>query len=63
MSQQQNCKSTLERAFEIADSGQAASLDELSRLLGREGYSLNMLTGPVLLKQLRQRIGACRPPG
>lgn len=61
MSQQLNCKSTLERAFEIADSGEVVSIDELGRLLGKEGYSLNMLTGPELLKQLRKRMAVHRP--
>ena len=63
LSQQQNYKSTLERAFEIADSGEVSSIDELGRLLGKEGYSVNMLTGPELLKQLRKRIAGQRPSG
>ncbi len=61
MSQQLNCKSTLERAFELADSGEITSMDGLSRALNQEGYSLTMLTGPLLMKQLRSRIAARRP--
>ena len=56
MTQQQNCKSTLERAFEIADTGRVSSIEELRHLLAKEGYSMSMLTGPQLLKQLRKRI-------
>jgi hypothetical protein len=58
MSQQQNCKSTIERAFEIAASGEAMTIERLGRVLAGEGYSINMLTGPLLIKQLRQQMGA-----
>lgn len=58
MSQQQDLKSTIERAFEIADSGDAATIERLGRLLAQQGYALNMLTGPLLLKQLRRQIAA-----
>lgn len=58
MSQQLNCKSTVERAFELAGSGQVASLDQLNRMLNSEGYASTMLSGPLLLKQLRQLIAA-----
>ena len=61
LSQQLNCKSTLERAFEMAGSGDVSSMDALSRALSQEGYSLSMLTGPLLMKQLRARIAASRP--
>ena len=61
LSQQLNCKSTLERAFELAESGDVVSIDALSRALSHEGYSLSMLTGPILMKQLRARIAARRP--
>jgi hypothetical protein len=62
LSQQLNCKSTIERAFEIADSGEADSIPTLRLLLGNEGYSVSQLTGPALLKQLRNRIAAPRQP-
>jgi len=58
MSQQHDCKSTIERAFEIAESGDAATMERLGRMLSGEGYSMNMLTGPLLMKQLRQKIAA-----
>lgn len=60
MTQQLDCKSTIERAFEIAGSGEAGTIEGLGQILAREGYSLNMLTGPVLMKQLRQQIAAVR---
>lgn len=46
-------KTTLERAFEMARSGQFATLLELQRALGVEGYALRQLTGPALFEQLR----------
>ena len=60
MTQQADGFSTIERAFQIADSGKASSIDEIARHLGREGYSSAVLTGPTLLKQLRERIAAGR---
>jgi hypothetical protein len=62
LTQQQDCKSTVERAFEIADSGAAESLKRLTQMLSSEGYSISVLTGMTLLKQLRARISAARPP-
>lgn len=61
LTQQQNYKSAVERAFEIAGSGEVHSIERLGRALSREGYALNVLTGPLLLKQLRARIVASRP--
>lgn len=60
MSQQQNCKSAVERAFEIAESGSVQSIESLGVALRKEGYDVNVLTGPLLLKQLRARIVAVR---
>jgi hypothetical protein len=60
LSQQLNGKSTIERAFEIADSGAADSIKRLTKLLSSEGYSISVLTGMALLKQLRGRISAAR---
>ncbi len=56
MSQQRDCKSTIERAFEIAESQSVSSIDQLVRTLQTEGYSTNMLIGPLLMKQLRKRM-------
>lgn len=60
MSQQQNCKSAVERAFEIAGSGEVQTIERLGHALRQEGYALNVLTGPLLLKQLRARMAAGR---
>jgi len=43
----------LERAFELARSGDCASISDVREKLMAEGYSLQQLTGPTLLKQLR----------
>lgn len=60
MTQQSDGYSTIERAFQIAESGKAATVEEIARCLNREGYSTSVLTGPTLLKQLRERISANR---
>jgi hypothetical protein len=44
---------TLERAFELARSGKYAGVSELRQQLKAEGYSPDQLTGPALLRQLR----------
>jgi hypothetical protein len=44
---------TLERAFELARSGKYAGVSELRQQLKVEGYSPDQLTGPTLLRQLR----------
>jgi hypothetical protein len=62
LTQQQDCKSTVERAFEIADSGAVDSIKRLTLMLSSEGYSIGVLTGRALLKQLRARISAARQP-
>lgn len=49
---QQNL-TTLERAFQLAESRTCTTIDELRRALGAEGYSPNQITGPALTKQLR----------
>jgi hypothetical protein len=60
LSQQQNCKSAVERAFEIAGSGGVRTIERLGQVLRGEGYATSVLTGPVLLKQLRARMAATR---
>lgn len=61
MSQQSDCRSTIERAFEIAASGSVKTIADIRTTLNNEGYFTQVLTGPVLLKQLRQRM--VKPPG
>jgi len=48
-------KTALERAFELAESGKAASIADVRRKLKSEGYSSDQLTCSVLA-QLRERI-------
>ena len=43
---------TLERAFQLARSGQCSTLDEIKQRLKAEGYQLAQLTGYALNKQL-----------
>ncbi len=47
---------SLERAFQIAESGSCNSVDEIKKQLAREGFSLNQITGKSLMKQLRDLI-------
>lgn len=61
MTQQADGFSTIERAFQIAESGKVSTVEEIGRHLSREGYSSSVLTGPTLLKQLRERISANKP--
>jgi hypothetical protein len=47
---------TLERAFQLAMSGQCRSVDEIKRKLNSEGYSAAQVTGKGLLSQLHNLI-------
>jgi len=47
--------SPLERAFELADTGEYAGATGIRLVLGKEGYALDQLYGPMLLRQLRVR--------
>jgi hypothetical protein len=51
----------LERAFELARSGDCDSISKVREKLLAEGYSLQQLTGPTLLKQLRTLCAAAQP--
>ena len=42
----------IERAFQAAKSGEAPSMDELRRLLKREGYQVEYLQGLMVRRQL-----------
>jgi hypothetical protein len=49
--------SALERAFQLAGSGQAASIDDIKKRLKREGYTEKAVDGgPSLAGQLRKLI-------
>jgi len=50
--------SPIERAFELARSGQCQSIGEVKTALKAEGYDVSTITGGVLSKQLRQLIEA-----
>lgn len=55
-------KGTIERAFELAGSGDARSLDDVTRQLRKEQYeavSLH-LSGPLVRRQLRDLIDRSR---
>ncbi len=48
--------STIERAFQLAVTGDYGSVEELKKKLRAEGYSVATITGPTLLRQLRELI-------
>ncbi len=52
----------VERAYQIARTGQAANVDDIKATLKREGYFnvSGQLAGPVLLKALRDLCIASR---
>ena len=49
----QHRKTVLERAFDLAGSGEFSSISEIRHELVVEGYDAYQITGPSLLKQLR----------
>jgi hypothetical protein len=49
-------KSALERAFEIARSGEYPTIELIVRHLNKEGYDSEQVFGPVLAKQLNTLI-------
>lgn len=51
---------TMERAFDLARSGQAASVQEIRAVLRAEGLDHLQIQGPSLLKQLRAIIAEAR---
>jgi len=52
--------SALERAFQLAKSGEVAGLTEIVTSLNREGYSASQIEGPLLKRQLANLIKAAR---
>jgi hypothetical protein len=50
----------LERAFQLARSGQVSRIAEIVGSLKRDGYSTDQIQGPVLRRQLRDLIMAAR---
>jgi hypothetical protein len=53
-------KSVLERAFDLAKSGDYETTETIKRQLAKEGYSVGQIFGPSLHKQLRTLISAAR---
>jgi hypothetical protein len=51
---------TLERAFQMAQSGQYSSVGEIKKQLMVEGFSVSQVTGRVLLRQLNDLIKAAQ---
>jgi LmbE family N-acetylglucosaminyl deacetylase len=56
----QNRLTALERAFELARSGECHGTDEIRKRLNSEGYSGQQVTGPTLLRQLRELCARAR---
>ena len=52
---------TLERAFELARSGEFDTVEAIRRRLMKEGYVFRVLTGPYLSRQLRELMREARP--
>ena len=52
----------LERAFQLAESGNVPSIDVLKRQLKAEGYSAATITGRTLVRQLLALIHASQRP-
>jgi hypothetical protein len=51
---------SLERAFELAKSGQCATVEEIKKKLKAEGFVASQIEGRTLIKQLRDLIEAAK---
>lgn len=54
-------QTTLERAFELAQTGKCRTVTELRLKLRGEGFDVDQITGPKLLKQLNALLGSAQP--
>ena len=54
-------KSALERAFELAETGNYKSVEEIRRRLSQEGYFTHQILGRTLSQQINKIIRANRP--
>jgi hypothetical protein len=52
---------TLERAFELARTGEFDRIGQIKNRLNREGYSSELVVGRYLSAQLRQLMRLARP--
>jgi hypothetical protein len=50
----------LERAFQVARSGEVSRIDEIIAILKRDGYDANQMHGPALRRQLVGLMRAAR---
>lgn len=50
-------QTTLERAFELARTGKLRTVTEIRLKLRSEGFDVDQITGPRLLKQLNALLG------
>ena len=51
-------KTQLERAFELARSGDCPDIGAIRQTLTKEGYGTEQLSGPTLIRQLRELCNA-----
>lgn len=54
-------RTAVERAFDLATSGDCATIGDIKMKLAREGYSAGQLVGRTIEKQLRKLIETHRP--
>jgi len=54
-------KTTIERAFQLAETGRYPTFTDISDQLASEGYDRKQLQGPSLRKQLIEIIRKVRP--
>jgi len=52
---------TIERAYQLAKSGECPTVDAIKLRLRAEGFAEKQLIGPVLLADLRRLCVAARP--
>ena len=50
----------VERAFQLARSGNCQSIQDIKLALRAEGYSIEQIVGRPMMKQLRELIDAAR---
>ena len=54
---------TLERAFQLADSASCSTVGEIKQKLKSEGYAVSQIEGQALLKQLKALIKSAQARG
>ena len=56
----QGRKTVIERAFDLAKTGEFSSVGDIRKELALEGYEAFHVTGPMLLRQLRLLVRAAQ---